>query len=161
MINLDDVEDGIRELERAARLGLCGAMITEYPAEDRRYDQPEIRAVLGRGRGARPALKPAHGNAAAREDPRSRSRNTARRQQPRDQGVLSGIVDVRSDLLQRLKESTPQGLCVLSRSRRSRLSLIERSAIRLNNKRIHHLWFRETSGLVALEMTDGPPEADK
>jgi predicted TIM-barrel fold metal-dependent hydrolase len=41
MINLDDVEDGVRELERAARLGLSGAMITEYPAEDRRYDQPE------------------------------------------------------------------------------------------------------------------------
>ncbi|HWB47791.1 MAG TPA: amidohydrolase family protein [Stellaceae bacterium] len=41
MINLDDVADGVRELERAARLGLCGAMIAEYPAEDRRYDQPE------------------------------------------------------------------------------------------------------------------------
>ena len=33
--------DSIRELERAARLGLSGAMITEYPVEDRRYDQPE------------------------------------------------------------------------------------------------------------------------
>src|SRR5947209_13404565 len=41
MINVDDVQDGIGELERAARLGLAGAMITEYPAEDRRYDQPE------------------------------------------------------------------------------------------------------------------------
>ena len=41
MINLDDVGEGVRELERAARLGLCGAMITEYPAEDRRFDQPE------------------------------------------------------------------------------------------------------------------------
>ncbi len=41
MVNLDDVHDGIRELERAARLGLSGAMITEYPAENRRYDQPE------------------------------------------------------------------------------------------------------------------------
>lgn len=41
MINLDDVRDGIGELERAARLGLAGAMITEYPLEDRRYDQPE------------------------------------------------------------------------------------------------------------------------
>jgi predicted TIM-barrel fold metal-dependent hydrolase len=41
MINLDDVGDGIKELERAARLGLAGAMITEYPLEDRRYDQPE------------------------------------------------------------------------------------------------------------------------
>ena len=41
MINLDDVEDAIKELERAARLGLSGAMITEYPLEERRYDQPE------------------------------------------------------------------------------------------------------------------------
>jgi predicted TIM-barrel fold metal-dependent hydrolase len=41
MINLDDVQEGIRELERAARLGLAGAMITEYPLEHRRYDQPE------------------------------------------------------------------------------------------------------------------------
>jgi predicted TIM-barrel fold metal-dependent hydrolase len=40
MINLDDVEEGTRELERTARLGLCGAMITEYPPEDRRYDHP-------------------------------------------------------------------------------------------------------------------------
>ena len=41
MINLDDVEDAIRELERATCLGLAGAMITEYPREERRYDQPE------------------------------------------------------------------------------------------------------------------------
>ncbi|HEX5318670.1 MAG TPA: amidohydrolase family protein [Stellaceae bacterium] len=41
MINLDDVREAIEELERTARLGLCGAMIAEYPAEDRRYDQPE------------------------------------------------------------------------------------------------------------------------
>ena len=41
MINLDDVEDGITELERAVRLGLAGAMITEYPLEHRRYDGSE------------------------------------------------------------------------------------------------------------------------
>ena len=41
MINLDDVQDGIAELERAARLGLAGAMITEHPLDHRRYDQPE------------------------------------------------------------------------------------------------------------------------
>jgi predicted TIM-barrel fold metal-dependent hydrolase len=41
MINLDDVRDGVRELERSARMGFAGAMITEYPLEDRRYDQPE------------------------------------------------------------------------------------------------------------------------
>lgn len=41
MINLDEVQDGIAELERAARLGLSGAMITEHPLDHRRYDQPE------------------------------------------------------------------------------------------------------------------------
>jgi len=41
MINLDDVQDGITELERTAKMGFAGAMITEYPFEDRRYDQPE------------------------------------------------------------------------------------------------------------------------
>ncbi len=41
MINLDNIPDGIKELERTARLGLAGAMITEYPFEDRRYDQSE------------------------------------------------------------------------------------------------------------------------
>jgi predicted TIM-barrel fold metal-dependent hydrolase len=47
MINLGDVPDGIKEMERAARLGLSGAMITEYPAEDRRYGATRVRAVLG------------------------------------------------------------------------------------------------------------------
>ncbi|HZO39078.1 MAG TPA: amidohydrolase family protein, partial [Methylomirabilota bacterium] len=41
MINLDDVQEGIGELERSARLGLAGAMITEHPLDHRRYDQAE------------------------------------------------------------------------------------------------------------------------
>jgi predicted TIM-barrel fold metal-dependent hydrolase len=41
MINLDDVQDGVAELERSAKLGLAGAMISELPLDDRRYDQPE------------------------------------------------------------------------------------------------------------------------
>jgi predicted TIM-barrel fold metal-dependent hydrolase len=41
MISMDDVHAAIRELERTKRLGLAGAMITEYPLEDRRYDQRE------------------------------------------------------------------------------------------------------------------------
>ena len=41
MINLDDVQDGIKELERTAKMGFAGAMITEYPLEDGRYDQLE------------------------------------------------------------------------------------------------------------------------
>ena len=31
MINVDDIEDGTRELERASKLGLCGAMISVNP----------------------------------------------------------------------------------------------------------------------------------
>ena len=41
MINLDDIQEGMRELERAAKLGLCGGMISEYPPEARRYLEPE------------------------------------------------------------------------------------------------------------------------
>src|SRR3954465_5068632 len=41
MINLDDAEDGTGERGPAPRRGLSGAMITEYPPEERRYDQPE------------------------------------------------------------------------------------------------------------------------
>src|SRR5262245_15704376 len=41
MISLDDVGEGTKELERAARRGFAGAMISEYPLEHRRYDQPE------------------------------------------------------------------------------------------------------------------------
>src|SRR6266849_4257388 len=33
MVNVDDVQEGVGELERAARLGLAGAMITEHPLE--------------------------------------------------------------------------------------------------------------------------------
>lgn len=41
MVNVDDVGDGIRELERAAKMGFAGAMITELPPDDRRYDHAE------------------------------------------------------------------------------------------------------------------------
>lgn len=41
MINLDDVEDAVDELQRAADMGMAGTMITEYPAEDRRFHNPE------------------------------------------------------------------------------------------------------------------------
>jgi len=41
MVNVDDVQEGVKELERSARMGLAGAMITEYPLDQRRYDQPE------------------------------------------------------------------------------------------------------------------------
>ena len=44
MINLDDVSDGVRELERCAKKGLAGAMIAEYPHEEQRYDSPEYES---------------------------------------------------------------------------------------------------------------------
>jgi len=50
MVNLDDIPDGIRELERAAKMGFAGAMITEYPPEERRYDHPEYEPFWPRRR---------------------------------------------------------------------------------------------------------------
>ena len=41
MINLDNICDGITELHRCAKLGLSGAMISEFPGESRRYDRSE------------------------------------------------------------------------------------------------------------------------
>ena len=38
MVNVDDVQDGVSELERSAKMGLIGAMITIYPPEDKPYD---------------------------------------------------------------------------------------------------------------------------
>ena len=100
MINLDDIPDAIRELERATRLGLTGAMITEYPVEHRRYDQSEYEKFWAA--------------AAALDLPLSL--HTATRRQGkirgvgdmtlRDEGVLSGAVEVRPDLLRRLRASS-------------------------------------------------------
>jgi predicted TIM-barrel fold metal-dependent hydrolase len=41
MINVDDVPEAAKELERSRKHGLAGAMITVYPAEGRSYDRPE------------------------------------------------------------------------------------------------------------------------
>ena len=40
MVNIDDIDSGISELERCAKMGLAGAMITVYPPEDRSYRSP-------------------------------------------------------------------------------------------------------------------------
>ena len=41
MLNLDEVAVGVKELERCAKIGLRGAMITVYPPEGRSYDSAE------------------------------------------------------------------------------------------------------------------------
>ena len=45
MVNTDDVKDGVKELERCAKMGLLGAMITVYPPEKRSYDSPEYEPL--------------------------------------------------------------------------------------------------------------------
>ena len=45
MVNIDDVQSGIKELERCEKMGLAGAMITVYPPEDRSYDSPEYEPL--------------------------------------------------------------------------------------------------------------------
>ena len=41
MLNVDDVSEGVKELERCANLGLAGGMITVYPPSGRGYYLPE------------------------------------------------------------------------------------------------------------------------
>ena len=41
MLNIDEVKPGVEELERCAKMGLVGAMITVYPLPGRQYDLPE------------------------------------------------------------------------------------------------------------------------
>ena len=45
MLNVDDVAESIRELQRCAKLGFSGAMISIYPPEDRGYDMPEYEPL--------------------------------------------------------------------------------------------------------------------
>ena len=45
MLNVDDVGEACRELERCARLGLVGAFIPTIPLLDRRYHQPYYDAL--------------------------------------------------------------------------------------------------------------------
>ena len=41
MLNVDDIQAGIEELERCAKMGLAGAMISLYPSPDKLYDRPD------------------------------------------------------------------------------------------------------------------------
>ena len=45
MLNVDDVQVGVKELERCAKMGFVGAMITVYPLEERSYDKPEYEPL--------------------------------------------------------------------------------------------------------------------
>ena len=45
MLNVDDVRESVKELERCAKLGFVGAMITVYPPEGQGYDKPEYEPL--------------------------------------------------------------------------------------------------------------------
>ena len=45
MVNVDDVQAGIREMERCAKMGFVGAMITAYPPEHRAFDSSEYEPL--------------------------------------------------------------------------------------------------------------------
>ena len=45
MVNVDDVQSGVREMERCRKLGLVGAMITAYPPEGRGYESREYEPL--------------------------------------------------------------------------------------------------------------------
>ncbi|MCE2463799.1 MAG: amidohydrolase family protein [Dehalococcoidia bacterium] len=45
MLNVDNVQVGVKELERCAKKGFVGAMITSYPIESKRYYLPEYEPL--------------------------------------------------------------------------------------------------------------------
>ncbi len=45
LLNMDDVSDGVRELERCAEKGLVGAVISTQPSEERSYDLPDYEPL--------------------------------------------------------------------------------------------------------------------
>ena len=45
MLNMDDVAVGVKEMERCAKLGFVGAMISIYPPEGRSYNKPEYEPL--------------------------------------------------------------------------------------------------------------------
>ena len=44
-LNTDDIQSGVVELERCAKMGLVGAMISVYPPDDRQYDSPDYEPL--------------------------------------------------------------------------------------------------------------------
>ena len=44
-LNVDDVQQSVKELERCHKMGLVGAMITVYPPENRSYASPEYEPL--------------------------------------------------------------------------------------------------------------------
>ena len=45
VLNVDDVQKGVKELERCAKMGFVGAMITVYPPAGQGYDKPEYEPL--------------------------------------------------------------------------------------------------------------------
>ena len=45
MLNVDDVQVGVKELERCAKMGLAGGMISVYPLPGKSYDKPEYEPL--------------------------------------------------------------------------------------------------------------------
>ena len=45
LVNDEDVQEGVKELERARKKGLVGGMISVYPSPDKQYDQPEYEPL--------------------------------------------------------------------------------------------------------------------
>ena len=45
MLNVEDVRECVKELERCAKMGFVGAAITVYPREGRSYDKPEYEPL--------------------------------------------------------------------------------------------------------------------
>ena len=48
MINVDDIQDALKEFDRCVKMGLSGVMIPSFPGEDRLYDSPDYEPLWAR-----------------------------------------------------------------------------------------------------------------
>ena len=103
MINLDNVAEGIQELERSAKLGLVGAMITEYPAEERRYDGAEYEPFWAAAQDLNMPLSLHTATAEKGPKPGGRPHVGAHRQRAGEQGISAGHVPVRHDIFRGIR----------------------------------------------------------
>ena len=113
MINLDDVQDGHQGAGARGQLGFAGAMITEYPLEDRRYDQPEYEPFWA---AAQALDMPLSLHTATRRQGKIRGagERTLRDASSRaTKAFYPGDLDVRHDLLGRVRALSPLKLAIV------------------------------------------------
>ena len=97
-LNLDDVQEGVDELERCAEIGLVGGMITVYPPIGRGYYLPEYEPLWAAAQDLGMPLSPPHRHQPSGPGPGVHHRNVPKAGLPGQHRSLGTDVPRRHDL---------------------------------------------------------------